>query len=376
MNMIAMMLSMGAPLVALCARHYHKTARQKPELVYQQNTHNQQLLQRLPRLQRAFRPTPWMFNTHLQLLALGLKKGLAPKLQYDFSQRLRMADGGTTALHWLGLDLEPYIPTLLILHTITGTPHSMRSTVRDLQRLTGWRVVLCQRRGHGDLPLTSPKINTMGDTDDLREQIQVIQQRFPDSPLYAMGISAGTGLLVRYLGEQGADTPIRAAMAYCPGYDINVAFARSRPFYSRMMAKKLIRQFVCRNQAIFGHLPSYPACSSATDLHELHQNIYEISGYASREAFFADLNPVTSLSNVAIPLLILNAADDPVCNIRNAYEHRDIIRKIPQAVLAITARGSHCAYFEGWRAQPWAHHLSAEFLQTAHQSRNANFPAA
>jgi predicted alpha/beta-fold hydrolase len=33
----------------------------------------------------------------------------------------------------------------------------------------------------------------------------------PDSALYAAGISAGTGLLIRYLGEQGEDTPLRGA---------------------------------------------------------------------------------------------------------------------------------------------------------------------
>lgn len=367
MNEMLLAITLGSPLVALLARHYHSSARKKPELVYQNNPQNRQLLENLPRLQRPFRPTPWMFNTHLQLLALGLKKGLAPALQYDLSEQLTMADGGTTALHWLGLNLPAQVPTLLILHTITGSPHSMRSTVRDLQRLTGWRVVLCQRRGHGDLPLTSPKINTMGDTGDLREHIRSIQQRFPDSPLYAMGISAGTGLLVRYLGEQGADTPLRAAMAYCPGYDINVAFARSRPFYSRMMAKKLIRQFVSRNQGQFGHLPSYSSSSNARDLHELHQNLYEMAGYASREAFFADLNPVTSMRRLAIPLLILNAADDPVCHIQNVYEHRDIVGQIPQVILAITARGSHCAYFEGWRAQPWAHRLSADYFKAVNR---------
>ena len=208
----------------------------------------------------------------------------------------------------------------------------------------------------------APSLKNVSMTAEDFEHIRSIQQRFPDSPLYAMGISAGTGLLVRYLGEQGADTPIRAAMAYCPGYDINVAFARSRPFYSRMMAKKLIRQFVSRNQDQFGHLPSYSACSNARDLHELHQNPYEMAGYASREAFFADLNPVTSMRRLAIPLLILNAADDPVCHIQNVYEHRDVVGQIPQVILATTARGSHCAYFEGWRAQPWAHHLSADYF--------------
>ena len=100
MHEMLLALALGSPLAALLARHYRKTARKLPELVYQFNPQNQQRLQNLPRLQRPFRPTPWMFNTHLQLLALGLKKGLAPALQYDLSERLSMADGGTTAPQW------------------------------------------------------------------------------------------------------------------------------------------------------------------------------------------------------------------------------------------------------------------------------------
>lgn len=139
-----------------------------------------------------------------------------------------------------------------------------------------------------------------------------------------------------------------------------------------MMAKKLIRQFVSRNQKTFGHLPSYSACSNARDLHELHQHLYEIAGYASRDAFFTDLNPVKAIRNLAIPLLILNSADDPVCHIQNAHEHREAIGQMPQVILAITARGSHCAYFEGWRAQPWAHHLCAEFLKMEHAAHTGS----
>ena len=187
--------------VAGLGAYYLRTAAQRPELIYQNNADNQALVDRVPRLTQRFWATPWLFNGHLQLLGLGLKKAFAPRLRYDREDTLRMADGGTTALHWLGADLPADVPTLVVLHTITGSPHSMRSFVRDLQRLTGWRIVLCQRRGHGELALTSPRFNTMGDTNDLREQLRMIAARYPQSALYAAGVSAGTGLLAVHRSE-------------------------------------------------------------------------------------------------------------------------------------------------------------------------------
>lgn len=344
------------------ALYYRLTAVRRPQLIYQDNAFQQQLLKRLPRLQRHFWPTPWMFNTHLQLIALGLKKGLGKKLTYDQSDVLTMADGGTTALHWLGQDLPATAPTLVVLHTITGSPHSMRGIVRDLHHFTGWRVVLCQRRGHGDLPLTVARINTMGDTADLREQLAVITARYPDSPLYAIGISAGSGLLVRYLGEAGEQTPVKGAMAYCPGYNIETAFSRAQPFYSRMMAKKLIRQFITSHVPQFSGLRTYEACIQSQDLHEFHQNLYEFAGFATLQDFMDASNPMKVIDQIRVPLLILNAEDDPVCHIDNAWEHEQQIRTMPTTLLAVTRRGSHCAYFSGLTASPWANHLAAEYF--------------
>ncbi len=40
-----------------------------------------------------------------------------------------------------------------------------------------------------------PKSTLFGSTRDLREQITFIQQKFPESNLYGVGSSAGTGLL-------------------------------------------------------------------------------------------------------------------------------------------------------------------------------------
>lgn len=355
-----------AILLALGIRHYLRTGALPPELIYSATPENEKLIGAVARLRQRFWPTPWLLNGHLQLLVLGLKKAFAPRLKYDHVDTLTMADGGTTALNWLGSALPASTPTLLVLHTITGSPHSMRGFVRDLHRATGWRVVLCQRRGHGELRLTSPRFNTMGDTGDLRHQLDVIQARYPDSPLYAAGISAGTGLLVRYLGEVGDKTPLRGAFAYCPGYDISSAFMRSVPFYSRMMARKLLRQFLLPNQAIFQQFESYERFSQAQSLHDFHRHLAEFAGYRSAEEYFAGSNPVLVMHNIAIPVLILNAEDDPVCAIANMREQQQAIGRIPQVIVAVTERGSHCAHLAGWRAEPWAHGLAAEYLLALH----------
>lgn len=206
----------------------------------------------------------------------------------------------------------------------------------------------------------------MGDTDDLREQLRLVGERYPQSALYAAGISAGSGLLIRYLGEQGMDTPLRGAFAYCPGYDIRVAFARSRAPYTRLMARKLVRQFVTPNRQALPHLPSLASLEDAQSLDEFHRHLYECAGYPSQQAFLDNCNPMMVMEKVSVPLLVLNAEDDPVCVVGNVRDHQQAMARMPRTLLAVTTRGSHCAYLAGLTARSWAHYLAADFLQAVH----------
>lgn len=369
MSVLAGVAGLAILILVAWALHYRRTAARMPELVFRPSCFNQRIVERVRRLREPYRPTPWLYNTHLQLAWLLLRETLAAPLRYERTDVLTMRDGGTTSLDWLGLDAPPQAPTLVLLHTVTGSAHSMRLLARDLRRATGWRVVSCTRRGHGGLPLTAPRINTMGCTDDLREQLHGIERQLPESPLYAIGASAGSGLLVRYLGEEGAASKIRAGVAYCPGYDIGVAWTRVQPFYSRAMAARLKRHFLESNAASFAHLPTYAACLAATDLAEFHDRLYEMAGCADRDAYLARSNPVVVFKDVAVPVMVLNADDDPVCVVDNTLDHLDTIRALPEALLVRTARGSHCAFYEGWTARSWSHRLLADYLLAAHELR-------
>jgi predicted alpha/beta-fold hydrolase len=355
--------------------HYRLRAVRGPRLDFHPSVFNRAIVDRLDQLREPYRPTPWLYNPHLQLLWLLLREALAPRLRYERRDILTMRDGGTTALDWLGLDAAPDSPTLVLLHTVTGDAQTMRVTASDLRKATGWRVVLCTRRGHGGLPLTAPLVNTMGCTDDLREQLNRIRGEFPGSPLHAVGVSAGSGLLVRYLGEEGPRSLIRTGVAYCPGYDIGVAWTRTQPFYSRAMAKRLRRHFIEPHPQAFAHLASYQACLAARDLSEFHENLYEMAGCENVGAYLERSNPMGVFDRITVPMMILNADDDPVCVIENALDHLDAIKRIPDALLVRAARGSHCAFFEGWMARSWANRLIAGYLVAADRELSARRPA-
>lgn len=338
---------------------------EKPRIYCQDNANNHEIIRNLDQLHKVFTPTPWLFNSHLQMMFLNARKNNAAEA-YDHIEQVTMSDGGQTALAWIGDDLPTTTPTIVLLHTLTGSPQSMQELALDLHKTTGWRVVLCVRRGHAGLPLTQPQFNIFGSVNDLHEQLSLIHTRLPKSKLYGVGSSAGSGLLVRYLGEMGNASLLHAGFAYSPGYNTDTGFDHIHPFYSRYMAKKLLRKFVEPHAQTIAHLPNSARLRTVQDLSEFHRHAYEFAGYSSYEEYAHDINPMRVFTNISIPMMILNAEDDPVCNIQNAAPYIDTMRQMPNLILVTTAQGSHCAHYEGWQAKSWAARLIGKYLQTVH----------
>jgi len=334
----------------------------QPTLYYNPTGQAKRWAEQIALLNQPYIPTPWLFNTHLQLFYFDMIRKKTTQLEYDHEELLTMQDGGTTALYWSGYNLPDDVPTVFVLHTIMGTPQSMRELVRDLRLMTGWRVVLCLRRGHADLKLTTPRLSIVGSTDDLREQISVVRERFKKSSLYCVGVSAGTGLLVRYLGEMSKKSAFKAAFAYCPGYNLNEVFKVAHKAYSQYMTHQLIKTFVLAHQNQISQLSTYQALISARDLHEFQLAVYELAGFESYEVYEKAANPIYVFDQVTSPLMMLNSGDDPVCRLENAQAYLDKICEKDNIMLVTTPKGSHCAYYEGWKASSWAHRLIADFF--------------
>ncbi|MCC6763132.1 MAG: alpha/beta hydrolase [Deltaproteobacteria bacterium] len=358
----------GVAATAAAVRHYRTRVAHPPELVYRETPFLTHVRTRCATLREPYRPPWWGANRHLQLALLAWRNARTPPLCYDETEMLPLPDGGTVSLDWLGLEGPPATPLVVVLPTICGDGQTMRRTVGALRRRLGWRIVVCNRRGHGALPLTAPRFSTLGATADLRVQLGRIRARVPAAPLYAVGVSAGSGLLVRYLGEEGARAPFAAAVAYCPGYDTTHAFHRVHRLYARYLLGAVRRYFLERHAATLATHPGWDAAMQSRTIGELHDRQHPFAGFASADDYHAHTNPMRVADAVGVPLLILNAADDPVCAHANVEEHRGLFGRVPESLLVLTARGSHCAFFEGhWRPRSWAHRLIAEYFGAVHE---------
>jgi predicted alpha/beta-fold hydrolase len=191
-------------------------------------------------------------------------------------------------------------------------------------------------------------------------------------------VSAGSGLLVRYLGEEGRDTPVAAGVALCPGYDTTRAFTRVHGGYDRYMVRALHEYFLDRHAAVLRTVEGYAETRASRSVAEFHDRGFRLSGFDSIAEYHRATNPMAVIEGIRVPLLVLNAADDPVCVVENVREHLGVVDAVPQTVVALTARGSHCAFYEGvLRPRSWACRAIAEYLTAVHLAKAARAtPAA
>jgi len=200
-----------------------------------------------------------------------------------------------------------------------------------------------------------------------------------------VGLSAGSGLLVRYLGKYAASTPVQAACSLCPAYDISCAFATigntrfGRVCESHILAsmKDLFlhanREVLTQHNALAFH-----DCLQAPSIHEFIERHVPFALSATAHSpvempkrqvldYMSASNPMSWVNLIRTPLLVLNAEDDLVCLKENIRE--DLAITTPGVILVVCEQGSHLGFNEGmWGQGSFMTRLTLDFLEAARKT--------
>uniref|UniRef100_A0A452Z6W6 Serine aminopeptidase S33 domain-containing protein n=1 Tax=Aegilops tauschii subsp. strangulata TaxID=200361 RepID=A0A452Z6W6_AEGTS len=146
-------------------------------------------------------------------------------------QLYTVRDGGTIALDWLlasdseaadgsscdgTISSDDSTPIVVVVPGLTSD--STAAYVKHLvfsMASNGWNVVVGNHRGLGGISITSDCFYNGGWTEDIREVVNYLHQKYPEAPLFTVGTSLGANILVKYLGEEGGSTPVAGAASIC-----------------------------------------------------------------------------------------------------------------------------------------------------------------
>lgn len=318
-----------------------------------------------------FRPAWWVPGAHAQTLwgkFFRRRRPIPTRLE-----RWETPDGDFLDLH--RLDGAPNAPRLLLLHGLEGTIRSHYvGGFFEQAKDRGWAADLLLFRGCGDQPNRAPRFYHSGETSDLAFVVEELLRRHPTSPVILAGVSLGGNVLLKYLGERGADLPaqVRAAAAVSVPFDLE----RGSRFISRGISRIYDRHFLRTLRAkALAKLERYPdlfvrsRLDAATSIFDFDEAVTApVHGFADAHDYYSRSSALGWIGRVAIPTLLLNAVDDPFLPSAVLDEVRAVAASNARLTVELPAHGGHVGFVGGrgpWRPFYYAEWRACEFLAGA-----------
>lgn len=321
-----------------------------------------------------YTPTVGLSNGHAQTVAGAMarsKRGV-----FFYRERLDTPDGDFLDLDVAGVIGRPLpesAPIVLLLHGLEGNarqPYALE-TYRQLAERGVRSVGMNFRSCSGEVNRTA-RMYHAGATDDVALVHDWLDRRFPGVPKGLVGVSLGANMLLKYLGERGAELAIRlrAAAAISPPFDLALGAAqietRARRLYMDRFLKSIKAKVRAKTEAggsqIEGHVDVLAALAAQT-LRELDEVCTApLHGFRDAADYYARCSSKRYLGGIRVPTLVLRAKDDPL--IPAADIPFDLLRANPALFLGITEHGGHVGWIEGLpgRYRFWAERQAARFL--------------
>jgi predicted alpha/beta-fold hydrolase len=313
-----------------------------------------------------YRPPWWCRPGHLQTIWAVFRRGRLPGLRRE---RLETPDGDFVDLDWLSG--KPDAPVLLVVHGLEGTAES--HYVGGLFRLAaarGWRAALMYFRSCSGELNRLPRFYHSGETGDLDHVVRTLGARDPALRLGAVGVSIGGNVLMKWLGEQGAEAPkaLAGAVGISVPFDL-VACARAmdrqpqRFLYTGSFMRSLRQKIADKARAYPGFVDVEAVRRARTFAAYDRVVTAPLHGFADEEDYWRRASSKPYLPRVRRPTLLLSAVDDPFIPGWSLPDPRSLP---PQVRAEFVPNGGHVGFVEGrpWRASSWAERRAVEFLAT------------
>ncbi len=258
----------------------------------------------------------WLPNRHLQTIYAAQ---FAPKLVVDYRrERWDTPDGDFIDIDFTTNDTADDAPLFVLFHGLEGC--SLSHYARALMAMavdSGWQGAVAHFRGCSGEINCAPRAYHSGDSDEINWVLHRFADRFAQRPRYAAGVSLGGNALAKWIGlnaETAAGVIDSAATISAP-HDLHAgALALSKGF-SRIYTANFM-QTLKRKSLI--KLDQYPGLFDKDRMLQA-KNFFDfddavtapVHGFGSCYDYWRESSCAQHLCDVALPLLVLNARNDP-----------------------------------------------------------------
>lgn len=312
-----------------------------------------------------FRAPWWLPGGHLQTIwsALFARRSLnarAAPLPWR-RERWETPDGDFVDVDFSAVPVDVAAPLLVLFHGLEGSSSShYAQAMAQVCAAKGWQLAVPHFRGCSGEPNRLLRAYHSGDTEEIGWMLQRMKQRGgPGGEVLAMGVSLGGNALARWAGlqrEHAADV-ICAAAVVCAPLDLMAGGKRlgqglNRLLYTRMFLRSLVPKALAKwvqSPDAFDK----DALLRARDLRAFDDVFTApVHGFKDAEDYWQRASAKPLLQEVRLPLLLLNARNDPFVPASSLPSTEDVSEYIQ---LWQPAQGGHVGFASG----RWPGHVLA-----------------
>lgn len=322
-----------------------------------------------------FEPAWWCRNAHLQTV-LPNRLRLPPRVPLH-RERMELPDGDFVDIDWTTRTSGPIV---LLLHGLQGSSRSLYALglLRALDR-AGWRAGVVHFRGCSGEPNRLARSYHSGETEDIGLVALRIREREPDAILGAVGVSLGGNVLLKWLGETGAASPLSAAVAISVPLLLDRAADRLENGFARVYQWDLItalRRALHEKHRVVELPFDFKQLKQLRRMREFDDYVTApLHGFRDSADYYMKCSSRQYLRHIRVPTLLIQAKDDPFMSPDVIPERNELSASV---TLEAHEHGGHVGFLGGkwpWRPRFYLEERVPDFLQ-AHLTRPQTLPIA
>ena len=311
-----------------------------------------------------YKPTPWLVNGILHTYWGMFYKG--HKILKTFREDIDFEDGGQVTIeHFVLETTKDTAPILFMLHTAGGSSRESCTNFAAINFMNkGYRVIICSHRGCNGSKLKTKRLYDGSNCQDTHVIVEYISKKYPKAKnKFLLGFSLGSMVCARYatfyddvdgiIGiSHGVDIKRADLMLFKGGTASTLGKAVLQGYTRRIFKSNLYTDEEKKNIAKIKTLIEFNNEVTAKNM-----------GLNNSDEFYDLIKLYGKPAKAKVPILILNAADDPFTKVEFIDEKELEDKTNQNLAFILTREGGHVSFAEGLTGKgSYAEDVAEEFF--------------
>jgi uncharacterized protein len=318
---------------------------------------------------RGFEPHRWMRSGHAQTIGAAFVPRTFALPAGE--EKLFRVDGETQlkgVCHWQA-GKRKELPVIVIVHGLEGSCDSNYARgIAGKAWARGFHSVRMNQRNCGGTEPLTPTLYNSGLSGDYRAVLMdLIGEGFEE--IFFVGYSMGGNLVTKMAGEFGEAAPkeLRGVAAVCPALDLSAcadALEETQNYLYQWHFVRGLMERYRRKAKLFPERYARDGFGPVRTVREFDDAITApCFGFRDAEEYYEAAGAKKVIGNVAVPVLMITAQDDPFVPYVSFLAAR--VEENPRVRFVAPEHGGHCGFVSRWGGAErfWAEERIVEFVE-------------